>query len=372
MSGCDLHGYAVAGVQGLHPYQPGKPISTLAREIGMAPASIVKLASNENPLGPSPRVNEAVAAQLSEQARYPDGAALELRERLGDLHGCSPQQITVGNGSNDVLDIIGRTFLGEGRSAIFSEHAFAVYPLVTQTVGATSIISPAAAWGHDLESMASLVREDTRVVWIANPNNPTGTWLEREALYAFLQGIPPEVIVVVDEAYFEYVKVENYPDATDWLKEFSNLVVTRTFSKAFGLAGYRIGYSISSEEVADLMNRVRQPFNVNTLAQTAALAALDDRDHLLEGVELNNRELARLSQFLGQLGLSVIPSVGNFIAVDLGRPAMPVFTALERRGVITRPVGNYGMPNHLRISIGLPQENDRCIESLERVLRNEV
>ena len=368
MSSCDLFDYAVSGVQGLHPYQPGKPISTLAREIGMEEVSIVKLASNENPLGPSPKVNAAVAAQLEEQARYPDGATVELRGRLAQHHGCSPQQLTLGNGSNDVLDLVARTFLGPGRSAIFSQHAFAVYPLSTQAVGAESIVVPAQQWGHDLQAMAAAIRKDTRVIWVANPNNPTGTWVGRDAPYHFLQSVPAEVVVVVDEAYVEFVADADYPDALQWLGEFPNLIVTRTFSKAYGLAGYRVGYGISSERVADLLNRVRQPFNVNALAQTAALAALDDQAHLQSGVELNRSEMKKMEQAFEGLGLEWIPSVGNFVSVDLGQTAMPIFAALEQCGVITRPVGNYGMPNHLRISIGLPQENERCIEALSKVL----
>lgn len=372
MSGCDLYDCAVSGVQGLHPYQPGKPISTLAREIGIEESSIVKLASNENPLGPSPRVNEAVAAQLEEQARYPDGGTVALRERLAEHHGCSPQQLTLGNGSNDVLDLVARTFLGPGRSAIFSEHAFAVYPISTQAAGAESIVVPAQQWGHDLEAMAAAVRVgtdmDTHVIWVANPNNPTGTWVGRDALYSFLKVVPEEVVVVVDEAYIEFVDEEEYPDGSQWLDEFPNLIVTRTFSKAYGLAGYRVGYGISSERVAELLNRVRQPFNVNALAQTAALAALDDQEHLQRGVELNHSEMEKMVGIFRQLGLEWIPSVGNFVSVDLGQPAMPVFAAMEKLGVITRPVGNYGMPNHLRISIGLPEENELLGEALATVL----
>ncbi len=371
MSGCDLLDHAVSGVQGLNPYQPGKPISTLAREIGMDEAAIIKLASNENPLGPSPQVNEVVAAQLTEQSRYPDGGTIALRDRLAEHHGSKPEQITLGNGSNDVLDLIARVFLGEGRSTIFSEHAFAVYPLSSQAVGAELIVVPARDWGHDLEAMLAAIKEDTRVIWVANPNNPTGTWVGRDALYRFLKAVPSEVVVVVDEAYIEFVEDADYPDASQWLGEFPNLIVTRTFSKAYGLAGYRIGYGLSSERVADLLNRVRQPFNVNALAQVAALVALDDQQHVQKGVELNNREMAKMTHAFEQLGLNWIPSVGNFVSVDLGQPAMPIFSELERQGVITRPVVNYGMPNHLRISIGLPQENERCIRVLTQILRGE-
>jgi len=369
MPGCDLFDYAVSGVQGLQPYPPGKPISTLAREIGVEASSIVKLASNENPLGPSPKVNAAVAEQLGEQARYPDGGTVELRDRLAQHHGCSPQQLTLGNGSNDVLDLIARTFLGPGRSAIFSQHAFAVYPISTQAVGAESIVVPAQQWGHDLEAMAAAIREDTRVIWVANPNNPTGTWVGRDLLHNFIQSVPAEVVVVVDEAYIEFVEDADYPDASQWLDQFPNLIVTRTFSKAYGLAGYRVGYGISSERVANLLNRVRQPFNVNAPAQIAALAALDDQDHLQRGVALNRSEMEKMTRAFEQMGLVWIPSVGNFVSVDLGQPAMPIFAGMEQRGVITRPVGNYEMPNHLRISIGLPQENERCIAALAEVLK---
>ncbi|MBT7307400.1 MAG: histidinol-phosphate transaminase [Gammaproteobacteria bacterium] len=369
MSSCDLYSYAVTGVQGLTPYQPGKPIATLAREIGMEPSEIIKLASNESPLGPSPEVNAAVTAALSDQARYPDGDAIVLKQRLAQQHHCKPEQITLGNGSNDVLDIVARTFLTEGCSALFSEYAFAVYPLATQGVGAEAIVVPAQRWGHDLSAMVAAVREDTRVIWIANPNNPTGTWVGRDALYTFLSEVPAEVVVVVDEAYIEFVSEVDYPDSSQWLGQFPNLIVTRTFSKAYGLAGYRVGYGLSSEPLADLLNRVRQPFNVNGLAQVAALAALDDPNHLQQGVALNRAGMMQLIHGFEHLGLEWIPSAGNFILVDMGQPALPLFDALQQRGVITRPVGNYGMPNHLRISVGLAYENRRCIQLLTQILR---
>jgi histidinol-phosphate aminotransferase len=373
----------MAGVQGLHPYQPGKPISTLSREIGMDETEIIKLASNENPLGPSPMVVEAIKSYLtsapSEQARYPDGGAILLRERLAAHHNCTPEQITVGNGSNDVLDLIARTFLGEGRASIFSEHAFAVYPLVTQAVGATAVVVPALDWGHDLTAMAAAVDETTRVVWVANPNNPTGNWVSREQLYKFLTNIPEQVVVVVDEAYIEFMQdrvnidtaadiAADTVDSSKWLAEFPNLIVTRTFSKAYGLAGYRVGYSLSSERVAELLNRVRQPFNVNSLAQTAAVAALSDNSHIKRVVELNREEMAKFEYGFKQLNLKWIPSAGNFIAVDLGIEAAPIFRAMEQQGVITRPIANYGMPDHLRISIGLPEENRRCLSVLRGLL----
>ncbi len=371
MSACDIHEYAMSGVQGISPYQPGKPISALAREIGMDESTIIKLASNENPLGPSLKVTEAVTRALDEQARYPDGGAVELRDRLARHHGRNPAEITVGNGSNDILDLIARTFLGDGRSAVMSEHAFAVYPLSTQAVGATLIVVPAMEWGHDLDAMASAVREDTRVVWIANPNNPTGTWIDSNALHSFLSQLPEDVVAVVDEAYIEFVEDDDYPDSSLWLDQFPNLIVTRTFSKAYGLAGYRIGYALSSAAIADLLNRVRQPFNVNTLAQVAAITALDDQDHIKRGVELNREEMKKMEHGLDHLGIEWIPSVGNFISVDVGQPATPLFEEMQKQGVIVRPVGNYGMANHLRISIGLPEENLRCLQVLTKILRGQ-
>ncbi|NJD08809.1 MAG: histidinol-phosphate transaminase, partial [Methylococcaceae bacterium] len=275
---------AVAGVQGLTPYQPGKPISELERELGIS--NIVKLASNENPLGPSPKALAAISGLLGELHLYPDGGGFELKAALARHLNVGADQITLGNGSNDVLDLVGRAFLGPGTAAVFSAHAFAVYPIVTQACGAELRVAKAhdggegPAYGHDLKAMAKLIDEPVRVVFVANPNNPTGTYLRRDELRAFLAAVPPQVVVVVDEAYFEYVDFPDYPDCLQWLKDFPNLIVTRTFSKAYGLAGLRVGYAVSSPALADLLNRVRQPFNVNTLALAAATAALGDREHL--------------------------------------------------------------------------------------------
>ena len=359
---------ASPGISHLQPYVPGKPVSELERELGITDS--VKLASNENPLGPSPRVREAVADGLDGLTRYPDGAAYALREALAQRHGVAPECITIGNGSNDVLDMIARVFLRPGRESLFSEHAFAVYPLSSMAAGAELRMAAARDFGHDLERMAAMVGPATGVVWIANPNNPTGTWLREDELHAFIASLPAEVIVVVDEAYFEYVRplYPDYPDTTQWLQEFPNLVVTRTFSKAYGLAAVRIGYGLSHPDVADLLNRVRQPFNANSLAQAGALVALEDEDYVRRSVELNSRGLAQLSEGFERLGLSWIPSVGNFISVDTGRPAAEVDLALLEQGVITRPVENYGLPGYLRISVGLEEENARCLQALEQLL----
>ncbi len=354
------------GIAGLTPYVPGKPVTELERELGICDA--VKLASNENPLGPGPRALAAIADAIGELGRYPDGGGFELRRTLADFHQLPPSAVTLGNGSNDVLDLIARTFLGPGDESVFSEHAFAVYPIVTQAVGALARVARARDFGHDLDAMAAMVTERTRVVWIANPNNPTGTWLAAAPLKRFIQGLPRGCVVVVDEAYTEYVTEPDYPDASRWLEAFPALIVTRTFSKAHGLAALRVGYGLSDPRIAELLNRVRQPFNVNTLAQCAAAAAIGDREHVRASVELNRSGMLQLTTAFERLGLSYIPSVGNFIALDLDRPVAPINDALLRRGVITRPIANYGLPTHLRVSIGLEAENARLIESLVAVL----
>ncbi|WP_295384842.1 histidinol-phosphate transaminase [uncultured Thiodictyon sp.] len=358
---------AAPGIAGLTPYVPGKPVAELERELGIT--GTIKLASNENPLGPGPRARAAIAAGLDELGRYPDGAGFELRRAIADHHGVSPVAVTIGNGSNDVLDIVARVFLQPGTESVFSAHAFAVYPIATQAVGATALVAPARDYGHDLAAMAALVTERTRVVWIANPNNPTGTWLAADPLRTFIGSLPKTCVVVIDEAYTEYVSEPDFPDATRWLDSHPNLIVTRTFSKAHGLAALRVGYALSDPRVADLLNRVRQPFNVNSLAQAAAAAAIADSEHVRASVELNRAGMRQLTAAFARLGLDYIPSVGNFIAVDVGRMAAPVNEALLRLGVIVRPVANYGLPNHLRITIGLEAENARCIAALEEVLR---
>jgi histidinol-phosphate aminotransferase len=357
---------AAPGLDKLKPYTPGKPLSELEREFGITDS--IKLASNENPMGPSPRVIEALQAHLGELTRYPDGGAFELRAALARHHGVTADRITVGNGSNDVLDLIARAFLWQGRESVFSQFAFAVYPLSSMAVGATLCSVPARDYGHDLAAMRDRVGDRTGVVWIANPNNPTGTRVSGRELHAFIADLPERVIVVVDEAYFEYVEAPDHPDATRWLDEFPNLIVTRTFSKAYGLAALRVGYGVSHPDIANLLNRVRQPFNVDTLAQVAAMAALDDTEYLAASVELNLKGLTQLADGLARLSIPFIPSYGNFLTIDLGRDAGAIDHALLQRGVVTRPVGNYGMPNHLRVSVGLEHENARFLEALEQVL----
>jgi len=357
---------AAPGLASLRPYVPGKPLSELERELGITGS--IKLASNENPLGPSPGVRAALEKQIDDLTRYPDGAAFELRLALARRHGLDSACVTLGNGSNDVLDMIARVFLWSGRESLFSQYAFAVYPISSMAVGAKLRVAPALEYGHDLAAMQQMITDQTGVIWIANPNNPTGTRLGGSALRAFIESVPSRVIIVVDEAYFEYVRDDDYPDASQWLGDFPNLVVTRTFSKAYGLAALRVGYGLSHPDVADLLNRVRQPFNVDSFAQAAALAALQDQDYLRRSVELNRRGMQQLLEGVRRLGLDFIPSAGNFLTIDLGRDAGPVDRALLRLGVVTRPVANYGLPNHLRVSIGLEHENARFIDALERVL----
>jgi len=355
------------GIAGLHPYVPGKPISELERELGISHS--LKLASNENPLGCSPAAKAAAQAALNEVAFYPDGSGFALKAALAQHHALPADCITLGNGSNDVLDLIARTFLSPGYEAIFSQHAFAVYAISTQAVGAISQVAAAdAGFGHDLQAMLALVNEKTRVIFIANPNNPTGSWLKHDDLLAFLQQIPAQVLVVIDEAYFEYVGLADYPDASLWLSQFDNLIVTRTFSKAHGLAGLRIGYGLSSAEIAALLNRVRQPFNVNSIALAAAEAALADQAFIQRSASSNRAGLQQLSQGFDKLGLRQIPSVGNFITVLLDQPAAEINQKLLHEGVICRPVDNYGLTNGLRISVGLAEQNQRLLDTLARVL----
>lgn len=365
---CDPCERAPANIRAIAPYQPGKPISELARELGMAEQTIVKLASNENPLGPSPKGLEATEASLTQIARYPDGSGFELKSALTRKFGIRADRIVLGNGSNDVLELVARAFLSHGTSAVYSQHAFAVYALAIQAAGAMGIQVPARDFAHDLAAMQAAIRDDTRVVFIANPNNPTGTLLSNDELEGFLHAMPGHVVVVLDEAYGEYLPSEKQSIALEWLERFANVVVSRTFSKAYGLAGLRVGYGLTSTGIADLMNRVRQPFNVTGPALAAAAAALDDHEFLQRSYALNQLGMKQFVQGFEKLGLDYIPSSGNFISVRVG-PAQAIFQALLRKGIIVRPVGNYAMPEHLRISIGLAQENAKCLLALEEALK---
>ncbi len=364
---------ALAGVQALSPYQPGKPIEELERELGIT--NILKLASNENPLGTSPKALAALTRPLKVLELYPDGSGYLLKEAIANKLGLQAKQITLGNGSNDVLELIARAFLAQGRSAVMSEFAFAVYPIVTQATGAELCIAKAnppehvdMPYGHNLQNLLAKISDNTRLVFIANPNNPTGTWLGKEELLNFLQQVPSQVIVVIDEAYTEYVEDPEFPDALAWLAQFPNLIVTRTFSKIYGLAGLRVGYAAASPEIADILNRVRQPFNVNSLALAAATAALDDDAFLEQSKTVNSAGLQQWFAACAEENWEYIPTVGNFITLHLKRPAVAIYEALLREGVIVRPIAGYGLPQHLRITIGTEAQNQRCITALKKVL----
>ena len=350
----------------LQPYQAGKPIEELQRELGIS--DVIKLASNENPRGPGPAVHAALARAATTLSRYPDGSGYRLKHVLAKHHGVRVEQISLGNGSNDVLELVARVALSPGCEGVVSAHAFVVYPLAVIAHGGTLVTVPAREWTHDLDAMADAVTKATRIVFVANPNNPTGTWVGRRELTTFLDRVPEHVITVLDEAYFEYLRHPDYPNGIELLDRYPNLVVTRTFSKIYGLAGMRVGYCVSHPDIADLLNRVRQPFNVSSLALECAEAAVGDQEFVRRSREINDEGMQQLRRGLDQLGVPYIPSGGNFLCVDLRKPAAPIYDALLRLGVIVRPIAGYGMPNHLRVTVGLHEENARFLDALARVI----
>jgi len=363
----DLCDYAPGYIRAIAPYQPGKPISELARELGLEESDIIKLASNENPLGLSPKAAAAIPPAIAELSRYPDGSGYELKQALSARLGVGAEGIVLGNGSNDVLEMAARAFLHPGAKAVYAEHAFAVYPLATQATGALGVQVPARDYGHDLPAMLRAIDRDTRVVFIANPNNPTGTFVPPGEMHAFLAQVPANVVVVLDEAYQEYLPTELQADSMGWIREFPNLVVTRTFSKIYGLAGLRLGYAVAHASVADLMNRVRQPFNANSIALAAAVHALEDHEFVQRSRELNFRGMEMLVEGFKRLELACIPSRGNFLTVRVGDGA-EIYRRLLRHGVIVRPIAGYGLPQHLRVTIGSDAENARFLDALEASL----
>ena len=345
----------------LSPYQGGKPISELQRELGLD--HVVKLASNENPLGPGPKALEAIQKASSEISRYPDGNGFELKRAIAEHLSVIADGITLGNGSNDILELVARAYVSQAEDeVVFSQYAFVVYPLVTQALGATAVVTPANDFGHDLDAMLASITDNTKLIFVANPNNPTGTLLSDDAIYAFLSKVPSSVIVVLDQAYIEYLDTADL--SIGWLNEFDNLIITRTFSKAYGLAGLRVGYSISNPEIADYLNRIRQPFNVNHIAQSAATAAIFDEAFLVRSVIANKNGLLQLSQGFKRLGLSYIPSHANFIAVKV-TDAGVIYQKLLEKGFIVRPVE---MQGYLRVSVGTRNENETFLDALKSVL----
>lgn len=369
----DFSAFTAPGINRLHPYVPGKPIEELERELGLS--GTIKLASNENPLGSSPLGKEAAARTIAGINLYPDDSGYRLKAGLAQKYGLEPSQLLLGAGSSDVIDMVARTFLSPGSNAVFSRYSFAMYPIYTTAAGAQCRVAAAhppeherMPYGHDLEAMAALVDDATRVVFIANPNNPTGTWLRTDELQRFLLDLPRGVVVVLDEAYTEYVTEDDFPNGTAWLSMFPNLVVTRTFSKIYGLAGLRIGYGMASAPLIDLIGRVRHPFNVNSPALAAAEAALDDEGFLQRSRDANAAGLAQLTDAFSAMGLTWIPSIGNFISVDLQRSGAQVYQQLLEKGIIVRPVANYGLPEHIRVTVGTEEENQRFLEALQEVL----
>lgn len=360
-------------VQQIHPYVPGKPVSELQRELGLE--SITKLASNENPLGASPNVLKALKSELADISRYPDGAAYVLKNEIAEFTGKLTTQIAVGNGSNELLELVARVFAGSGDEVIYSQYGFAVYPISTQVVGATGVEVPAVDWGHDLNAMLAAITDKTKLIYIANPNNPTGTFFGKPQWEAFMSKVPENVVVVLDEAYIEYaasfVEEPMSFDGADYLSNYANLLISRTFSKAYGLASLRIGYMLGCEEIIGYINQVREPFNVNQFAQVAAVNALKDQQFVSDAIAVNRLGMRQLMDAFSEMALGFIPSVGNFICVDLGEQALEVNRKLLEAGVIVRPLANYGMVQYLRVSIGTQIENAHFIDALKEILEEE-
>lgn len=358
-------------VRAIAPYQGGKPIAEVAREFGLDEAKIIKLASNENPLGMPESAKRAMLAAMAEIGRYPDSNGFELKAAISAKYGVPPEWITLGNGSNDILELAAHALVQRAQSVIYAQYSFAVYALATQAVGARAIVVPAKNHGHDLPAMAQAIAADTRLIFIANPNNPTGTFIPAAEIEAFLKRVPPEIVVVLDEAYNEYLAPDLQYDSIAWVRQYPNLLVSRTMSKAYGLAGLRVGFGIAQPELTDLLNRIRQPFNVNSMAQAAAIAALNDTDFLRKSAKVNAEGYRQLTQAFDEMDLEYVPSFGNFVLVKVGSgddAGARVNLALLKQGIIVRPVGNYGLPQWLRVSIGLPQENDAFIQALRKVL----
>lgn len=365
------HQFGPDYVRAIAPYQGGKPISEVAREFGLDESTIVKLASNENPLGMPESAKKAMLAAVGELARYPDSNGFDLKQAISNKYGVPVDWITLGNGSNDILELAAHAFVQPQQSVVYSEYSFAVYPLATQAVGARAIVVPAKNFGHDLSAMAAAIDADTRLIFVANPNNPTGTFLPAAELEAFLDKVPSHVVVVLDEAYNEYLAADLQYDSIAWVRRYPNLLVSRTLSKAYGLAGLRVGFGIAQPGITDLLNRIRQPFNVNSMAQAAAIAALNDSAFLKKSAQVNAEGYRQLTEAFQALDLEYVPSYGNFVLVRVGQDdgaGARVNLALLKQGVIVRPVGNYGLPQWLRISIGLPQENAAFLVALKKAL----
>jgi histidinol-phosphate aminotransferase len=353
-------------ILGIAPYEPGKPVEELERELGIHDA--IKLASNENPLAPSDRVQKAIAAALTSLNRYPDGSGHYLRQALAKKHDVTPDQVVLGNGSNELIELVVRTFLKPGDEAVVPHPSFVVYPMIVQAAGGIRVMVMLKDYRLDLEAMARAITPMTKIVFIANPNNPTATLVTADEVAHFMSKLPERTIVVFDEAYVEFALGPDFPDALQYIKQGRKVVVLRTFSKAASLAGLRVGYGVADADAISLMNRIRQPFNVNSLAQVAALAALEDDSHILECVRMIEAGRHYLYDEFNALGVKYVPSRANFILVDVGRSASDIYQRLLKEGVIVRPLTPFGMESALRVTVGTPQENRRLVKALRTVL----
>ena len=366
--------HCLAPLLHIKPYKPGKSIDDL--DADLTKLKPIKLSSNENVLGPSRYAIDAIQQYANQVHLYPGNSALALKDKLAERHGVLASQVTLGNGSNELLEFVARCFLDKDKNAVYSKHAFEVYALATQLSGASARLAtpkPSNAempYGHDVDSFIATTDARTAVVFIANPNNPTATWLKEDELRRLMQSLDEHIIVVIDQAYAEYAQHHDYPDASKWLDEYPNLIVTQTFSKIYALAGLRIGYALSSVEIADLFNRLRQPFNNNVLALKASLASLDDIAHVEESIRLNNEGLAYLCNGCNALGLTCLPSAANFLCIEIGEKTATVYRYLFDQGVIVRAIENYDMPNHLRVTVGTMEQNTRFLETLKQALEN--
>lgn len=365
MSTIDFRHLANSGVRELTPYQPGKPTEELERELGIT--SSIKLASNENPLGASPVAIAAGQLALANMHIYPDGGCFELKHTLADFLNVKPEQLTIGNGSENVLELIVKSYLHPGNSAVISQFAFLTIPILIQSYAAITKVVPAQNWGHDIPNMIKAIDDSTRIIFIVNPNNPTGTYTSIAEFELLMKSVPANVLVVIDEAYSEYIHQDDYPIVQSYLDKYPNLIITRTFSKVYGLAGLRLGYAISSPEVADILNRARLPFNVNSVAAKVACTAIKDQSHVDKSIALNNEGMKQVTHALQQRGISYIPSIGNFVTIDVS-DAKAIYQKLLLEGVIVRPLQAYGMPRHIRVTIGTHQQNERFIAALDNVL----
>ena len=351
----------------LPTYQPGRPIEEVAREMGLPATEIIKLASNENPLGPSAKALRAMEEALKNLHLYPDGNAFYLKRKLAHKLGVDSQNLILGNGSNEIIEFVGHAFMRPGAEVVVSEYCFAIYPIVAKLFGATLVSVPAVDYGHDIPSMIKAITPRTTVMFVANPNNPTGTLALREHIVELINKVPPNVLLVMDEAYYEFLSVPM--DLLPFIRmgQLPNLLLMRTFSKIFGLAGLRLGYGIGNPELIAALEKVRQPFNINTIAQAGAMAALDDEEHIQKTRDNNFGGLRFFEDELHRLNLRFIPSSANFVLVKVG-DGQRIFNELQRKGVITRPMGGYGLPEHVRISVGTPKENMKCLQALREVL----